>query len=82
MCASLPTLSAQSNETELLLLPYPRLLILEDGELVLKPNKRIVINGRAISELVNPARRLQSALRDFAKLEWEVGASSLGRPTA
>ena len=78
MCASLTTLSAQTSETELLLLPYPRLLILGDGDLVLKPDKRIAIDGWAASELIAPARRLQNALRDFAKLEWEIGASSPG----
>lgn len=75
MGASISEVPGQGNEAELILLPHPRVVSLEDGEYVLAAHRLISIDGGAVGDLINPARRLQGSLREFADVEWEIGAN-------
>ncbi|HEX8219558.1 MAG TPA: glycoside hydrolase family 20 zincin-like fold domain-containing protein [Chloroflexia bacterium] len=62
----------------LYLLPHPRSLALAEGHYSLTPNGRILLEGRAPSELLGAGRRLQAALSKHADLAWELSAGRLG----
>lgn len=59
------------------LLPQPRSLTYAAGGYILEGRRRIAIEGLAPSELLNPARRLQEALRS-AGAEWSLSATTAG----
>src|SRR5690242_21159941 len=60
------------------LLPYPRTLTVAEGQYVLKPHCRIVLEGAAPAVLRPSGRRLQAALAEHAQVDWELAASPLG----
>src|SRR5690242_11258430 len=62
----------------LLLLPSPRSITLTGGQYTLDPGLRIVLDSPDPSSLLFSARRLQAALREHAKLHWELSATTTG----
>lgn len=63
---------------DLILLPYPRSLTQNEGSYVILPGKRIVLEAAPATDLLSEGRRLQSALREHADVEWEIGAGAAG----
>jgi hypothetical protein len=60
------------------LLPYPRALTPGEGSYIVRPNRRIVLEGAAPAELSVAGRRLQAALAEHAQVDWDLAASPLG----
>jgi hexosaminidase len=62
------------------LLPMPQSLTFLPGAYVASSARRILLQGTAPGALLFAARRLQSALRAHAGVEWELTATPEGPP--
>jgi hexosaminidase len=65
---------------ELVLLPAPRQVAPGAGQYVLRENKLIFLYGTEPAALQFSAKRLQSALRRHASVDWEIVASAATPP--
>ncbi len=61
-----------------ILLPYPRSLTRSAGQHVLRPRRRVILEGAMAQELMPAGRRLQAQLGKLAGLDWEIAATPLG----
>jgi hexosaminidase len=60
------------------LLPQPRSLEPAEGKLILKPGRLILLQGASPANLLFSSQRLQAALHDHARVDWELTATDAG----
>jgi hexosaminidase len=60
----------------IILLPYPRSLAQNGGQVNLLNSRLIALEGAPATDLLYSARRAQAALREYAALNWEIVGST------